>query len=254
MSTDRATGIESTGPTDEESSSQLNQLLRRVDALEAENDQLHSELEATQEQQREDCHALARENHELRASNEQLEERADQAEAERDELNEQIPDLESQLADARDHTGREFATVRARMTDTENTVEEFEEQITELEGGFADVTPRVEEGKTGSQDTETPLERICQLPEHLADRELTANQERARFIASDVQDYAEKCPAGLVIDSRAIKRVITASEGKRPHTQTVTRVINFLDDLGKNAVELKKRRGRKLVVFDPEVV
>jgi hypothetical protein len=34
----------------------------------------------------------------------------------------------------------------------------------------------------------------------------------------------------------------------------VARVMDFLDDLGKDAVELIKRRGRKLVVFDPEAV
>ena len=38
------------------------------------------ELEATHEQQHEDRHALARENHELRASQEQLQERIERAE------------------------------------------------------------------------------------------------------------------------------------------------------------------------------
>lgn len=43
--------------------------------------ELWSELEDTCEQRRKECHALASENYELRASHEQLEERADQAEA-----------------------------------------------------------------------------------------------------------------------------------------------------------------------------
>ncbi|WP_336346113.1 hypothetical protein [Halalkalicoccus ordinarius] len=110
----------------------------------------------------------------------------------------------------------------------------------------------VEDEETGTQTSQTPLERICALPEHVADRELTTNQERARFIARDVCDYAEKAPAGLVIDSRAIKRVITASEGKRPHTQTVARVMNFLEELGKADVQQTKRRGKNLIVVDPE--
>jgi hypothetical protein len=67
-------------------------------------------------------------------------------------------------------------------------------------------TSGVDTDKDPSQNSETPLERICTLPEHVADRELTTNQERVRFIARDIQDYAEKAPAGLVIDSRAIKR------------------------------------------------
>ncbi|KYH23952.1 hypothetical protein HAPAU_40310 [Halalkalicoccus paucihalophilus] len=64
------------------------------------------------------------------------------------------------------------------------------------------------ETTTESQNVETPLERICALPEHVADRELTSNQERARFIARDVRDYAEKAPAGLVLDSRTITKVL----------------------------------------------
>lgn len=94
--------------------------------------------------------------------------------------------------------------------------------------------------------------RALYCPEALLFSSIAGDQERARFIARAVHDYAEKAPAGLVVDSRAIKRVITASEGKRPHTQTVARVMNFLDELGKDAVQLKKRRGKKFVVVDPE--
>ena len=70
----------------------------------------------------------------------------------------------------------------------------------------------------------------------------------------DIRDYAEKAPAGFVVDSRTIKKVIAAAEGKRPHTQTVARVMDFLDDLGQDSVELIKRRGKKLIVVDSEVV
>ena len=156
---------------------------------------------------------------------------------------ERIDQLETELAEHKDHTGREFADVRARITEAENR---------QTQPGSEDATPGVDEEETGSQTLQTPLERICSLPEHVADRELTTNQERARFIAQDIRDYAEKAPAGLVVDSRAIKRVLTALEGKRPHTQTVARVMNFLEELGKADVQLKKRRGKKLVVVDPE--
>jgi hypothetical protein len=168
---------------------------------------------------------------------------------------ERIGDLEEELAEHKDHTGREFAAVRRRVTDVEEDVEAAATAPSENDETVADEkgSENLRDPSTGA-DTETPLERICSLPEHVADRELTRNQHRARFVAKDVRDYAEKVPAGLVIDSRAIKRVLTASEGKRPHTQTVARVMDFLDDLGKDDVELIKRRGRKLVVFDPEAV
>ena len=157
-----------------------------------------------------------------------------------------IDELEQELAEQKDHTGREHADIRRRVTQTEEAIDSLENHATE--GGSGGAAPGDEADETGSQ---TPLERITALPEHIADRELTANQERARFIARNIHDYAEKAPAGLVLDSRAIKRVLTASEGKRPHTQTVARVMDFLDELGKQDIHQKKRRGKKLIVVDP---
>ena len=156
-----------------------------------------------------------------------------------------IDQLETELAEHKDHTGRKFADVRARITAAENR---------QTQPDSANVTPGAEGEKTGSQTPQTLLEWICSLPEHVADRELTANQERARFIARDIHDYAEKAPAGFVVGSRTIKKVIAAAEGKRPHTQTVARVMDFLADLGQESVELIKRRGKKLIVVDSEIV
>lgn len=48
-----------------------------------------------------------------------------------------------------------------------------------------------------------------------------------------MRGYAQEAPAGLVVDSRAIKQSVDRCRRKQPHTQTVIRVINFLDDLGK---------------------
>lgn len=50
----------------------------------------------------------------------------------------------------------------------------------------------VEDEETGAQTFQTPLERICPLPEYVTDRELTANQKRARFITRDIREYAER--------------------------------------------------------------
>lgn len=85
----------------------------------------------------------------------------------------------------------------------------------------------------------------------MAQNELSANQERARFIAMDVHDHGTKAPAGYVIDSSTI-RIIAAKEDDRPHTQTVARIIEFLDDLRKGTTELKERQGRKIVIINPD--
>lgn len=92
------------------------------------------------------------------------------------------------------------------------------------------------------------MERIIQYSKDTAQEHLTANEQRARFIAKDVRDYATTVPAGLVIDSSTIRKVVTAKEGTRPHTQTVARVMESLADFGKDSVQTVKRR----VMFDED--
>jgi hypothetical protein len=162
-----------------------------------------------------------------------------------------IDQLETELAEHKDHTGREFADVRGRITEVE------ENQQTE--GTSDGETPGVEAPKEGSQSEQndaTPLEQIVRLPEGTAEAELTSNVRRARFIARDVTDYAEKCPAGYVMDSGAVRRVLSAggeTKGKA-HTETVSRVMDKLDDFGRYSVDVKKRRGNRIVVFSEELV
>ena len=73
------------------------------------------------------------------------------------------------------------AQIRQKVTETEDAVETVEKR-----------SPDPDSTETASEDdgepgTETPLERIVSLPEHVADRELTVNQERARFIATELR-------------------------------------------------------------------
>ncbi|ELZ31382.1 hypothetical protein C474_08772 [Halogeometricum pallidum JCM 14848] len=106
---------------------------------------------------------------------------------------------------------------------------------------------------TPSTETRSPLQQLVGLPSKLTEK-LTANQERARFIAQDIQEYATKVPAGFAIDSARIRRILNAKEGRTPHTQTVTRVMEFLDRLGKDDVQVIKRRGTKRVIFTERAV
>lgn len=46
--------------------------------------------------------------------------------------------------------------------------------------------------------------------------------------------------------------MIAAAKKTKPHTQTVARVTEFLTDLEKDAVKLKKRRRKTFVIVDPE--
>ncbi|MFC6906931.1 hypothetical protein [Halalkalicoccus tibetensis] len=182
---------------------------------------------------------------------EALTDRVAELEAQIERKDERIEELEAELTEYKRFAGSEFANVRGRITDVEDQTEELETMLQETPIETTNVD--AEENDSQTTTTETPLERICTLPEHVADRELTTNQKRARFIARDVKDYAEKAPAGLVLDSQTIAKVITAAEGSKPHTQTVARVMDFLEKLGKDDVEQTKRRGKKLVVVDEDV-
>ncbi|WP_129116700.1 hypothetical protein [Halegenticoccus tardaugens] len=155
--------------------------------------------------------------------------------------------------------------------DTENDTlrDEFEEYREQNEKGKADIRRWVADledslGETPGSGTDadvsqptslsTPLERIVALPDTVAAEELTANQERARFIATDVTDYARKVPAGFMIESSSLRRVLAAKEDGSVHTETVSRVMEFLDRFGEDDVELVKRRGTRRVVFSPRLV
>jgi chromosome segregation ATPase len=178
-----------------------------------------------------------------------LTDRVEELEAEVERKDERIEELEAELTEYKRFAGSEFADVRGRITNVEDQTQELETTLQEMP---TETTAAEENGASQTTTTETPLERICTFPAHIVDRELTTNQQRARFIARDVQDYAEKAPAGLVLDSQTIAKVITAAEGSKPHTQTVARVMDFLEKMGKDEVEQMKRRGKKLVVVDQD--
>lgn len=169
--------------------------------------------------------------------------------------------VKSELADYRAHNERDKADIRQDVTAVEDQqtngeldrakikqrVTHLEESASESECDHGDP-----DATFGDTDEKTPMERIIRYSEDAAKEHLTANEERARFIAKDVTDYAKKVPAGLIIDSRTVRKVITAKEGDRPHTQTVARIMDFMADFGKDEVEVVKRRGKKLVVIDED--
>lgn len=169
----------------------------------------------------------------------QARERAREAEA-------RVDELEEQINDEREERTLDVAKDRQRLTDLEERVEAVEE------GGSPDTTPTPETNNNGSSAPQTPLERVCAFDEETADRELTANQSRARFIARDLTDYADSVPAGYSIRSGDIGTVLRAGTDCRGRTQTVARVMDFLEDLGGEDVEVVERRGTKRVVFSEE--
>jgi chemotaxis regulatin CheY-phosphate phosphatase CheZ len=178
-----------------------------------------------------------------------------EAQEEAAEARDRVEDLEEQVADQE----ARIADLEARGKAAARKCHHLEEEIERVEEAqSAPESDAVEEeapdASGGEQAPQTPLEQVVGLPEHLAEEELTANQERARFIAQDVRDYAERVPAGYAIPSTDLRKVLKAKDGATPHTQTVARVMDFLDDLGGEEVTLVKRRGTKRIAFSEDAV
>jgi chemotaxis regulatin CheY-phosphate phosphatase CheZ len=160
------------------------------------------------------------------------------------QLLETVERLESELQETR----KEQAQDRQRIHELEERLDDVEDEESTTE------TPTPDGEKDDSTGTQTPLEQICSLPEEAVVSQLSANQRRARFVARDVEQYASKVPAGYSITSGEISTVLRAGTDCDGRTQTVARVMDFLDRLGRDAVKIVKRRGTKRIVFDEEIV
>lgn len=183
-----------------------------------------------------------------------IEERVTELEEENERLRNEKQRLTDRVSDLEEHgarSARDRAEVRADLAELEETVETAVKG-----GGFGDDTTP-DTGGPARQDPETPLEETIRLPDHVAEESLTANQRRARAVAKDVTDYATSVPAGYALRSSELRTVLTAlsdDEGQA-YTETVGRVMNYLEDLGDDDVEVRETsRGERSVVFTDELV
>lgn len=138
----------------------------------------------------------------------------------------------------------------SRISKLSERVNDVEAQNQETEVHPDPANPTQEAAEQGSHAGETPLETVVSLPEDVANRELKPTQKRARFVAKDLADYGTKVPAGIRIDSQDMRRVLNAAadDGQTIYRTQVRRVMDLLDDLGREDVEIRKRR-RTFVIF-----
>ena len=232
------------------------ELIKRVDQLQDRVDGLEDRVDTLEEENanlREENDNLHEEKEQLRQQNEQLQERVDG-------LEDRIGDLEDQPDVDIDGTDYESLTVNGvpigRIIASKAPRGDLKDEIEDLEARLSGENPTPEAEKTPSSqgaEPETPLERIVALPEELVEQELTENQQRARFIAKDIREYASKAPAGRVIKAATMGRVLKAAFDTA-HTETINRVREFLDELGQDDVKLVDRDNSKIIVFDESLV
>jgi hypothetical protein len=172
------------------------------------------------------------------------------------ELERRVDELAEEIAGEADRLARDATDDRQRIHALEERMGELEEAASEDPGaGMSEGRdPRGSGGENAPAPDHiaptTPLERVAGLPEHLAESELTANVGRARFVARGVMEYSQSAPAGRVISSSDLRRVLVAGTDAKGHGQTVTRVLQALEELGGDGVTVVERRGERRVVFD----
>jgi|APHM01.1.fsa_nt_gi hypothetical protein len=186
----------------------------------------------------------------LAEENEDLRQRVTQLEADQDEAAEHRRDVEDTVEkhdDRLDHILGDVADHDARLTDVENAVEDED-----ADGQPHASTDRDHRAETGVAP-ETALEDVVSLPEHVAEDSLSANQYRARFVASDIVEYSTSVPAGRALAASDLSTVLRAGTDARGHSQTVDRVLRLLDDLGEDAVDVVEGRdGQRRVIVSED--
>ncbi|SFL45708.1 hypothetical protein SAMN04487950_3841 [Halogranum rubrum] len=209
---------------------ELETLTSRIDALETKNEQLEARVD------------------ELETQNHELTDRVDTLEAEntdlKDTVENQTETIESQHAD--------LAEYKARVRKLETTTESARDHRKRLQQQFHELTTD-DVATTDDVSSLSPLQQVVAFSKD-AVQKLTSNEQRARYIAKGISDYAKKVPAGYTIDSSTISTVLRSRDGESPHTETVSRVMAFLNRFGKDETKIVKRRGTKRVVFTEQAV
>ena len=129
------------------------------------------------------------------------------------------------------------------------------------DGGLIDRLIDLEETSTQTEQTDekspddrvSPLAQTINLPVEHAQEVLTANQQRGRKVAQRARELGTNTRAGLVVHSSDIAGMLRR-EGESAHSETVSRVMDFINRLGKDDVESKLYKGKRILVFDPDRV
>jgi uncharacterized protein YhaN len=231
--------------TVEVSADRLAELERRMSRLEddqarleRQNDQLRSEVDQLEEENSE----LSRKLHEAKGLINSLRSKVDESDdtSINSELRDRVDDLRDDLETVKDlskHTAGQVVKLKKRLEDGGDLAEKAND------AAAAD--------SSHGMTPETPLERIVSLPAADMDQ-LSANQERARWVASKAADLSSKSQAGRSLKASGMRRALDAA-GRDSRPQTISRIFGFLDEFGDSTVTVKKTSsGERTAVFHGE--
>lgn len=190
------------------------------------------------------------------------------------ESQELVSELEDRLSEKDDRITEQSD----RIDELESRVDELEEYRADNEHDKADIRSTVHEADQQSssnvnvidkvnQKVDTvksklkringgrnSLEQIVRLPDEIAQEALSKNQLRARTIARDIRNIDwDTAMKGKVIESRAVRDKLRETYSNAHH-QTVSRVMEFINEMGGEHVTMKQRNGRNKLVVDQPLI
>jgi hypothetical protein len=171
------------------------------------------------------------------------------------DLTERVEEQAETISELRDDLRAEQDTRGREVAETRQQVEQVREQVEETVSGHTNPGGNTSETTMQDDDAEpeTDLEAMTGMPEPVLS-EQTANVQRAVFVAKDVEAFTTSCPAGRVIQSSELRRVLQAGTDCNGHTQTVARVLDLLDRTGGDGTTVVERRGERRLVFEQDLV
>jgi ABC-type transporter Mla subunit MlaD len=173
------------------------------------------------------------------------------------ELADRVAELEQTVQDQQatiDEQAQQIEEQAQQIEELEQTVEQTSNNASGAHARINSVEDELEDTSPTSDPTpETGLEQLARLPEELIEDE-SANVQRSVALAEAWRDHASKAPVGFVLSSGELAKVLRAETDCRGHSQTASRVIDRLDQLGGDGVSVVERRGERRVAFEPELV
>ena len=201
-----------------------------------------ADLEAVIEEQADRIDDLEKRKGDAEAKDGAGDERGDPIEIRTDDENPTLKDIWI--------AGLPFGKIIDKVEAKVNGFDKIEERINDLEGEAG----AAGNDRSGSQeDGRSPLAQLIDLSAEKASEVLSENQERGRRVAQRARELGTNTPEGLVVRSSDIATQLRRW-GESAHSETVSRVMDFVTDLGRNDVHSKMHKGKRILVFDPERV
>jgi DNA repair exonuclease SbcCD ATPase subunit len=176
------------------------------------------------------------------------------------ELADRVAELEQTVQEQQttiDEQAQQIEEQAEQIEELEQTVEQTSNNASGAHARINSVEDELEDVNTDdnphSRTPETGLEQLARLPDELLEDE-SANVQRSVALAESWRDHASKAPVGFVLSSGELARVLRDVTDCRGHSQTASRVIDRLDQLGGDGVSVVERRGERRVALEPELV